>query len=94
MPATRCSCGFESQPDEDLTDHLLTVFAPPGSTGTDGQTHEEHAALTCSCGFAAPSPAELDNHFLTSFTPATNLAPDGRAHQPVEHNAVNLGRLR
>jgi hypothetical protein len=83
MPATRCSCGFESLPDEDITDHLLTVFDPPDSTGTDGQLHEEHAPLTCSCGYTAISPEALDDHFLAAFTPAGKIAPDGREHQPI-----------
>jgi hypothetical protein len=41
--ATRCACGFESRPDGRISDHLLTVFDPPDSAGTDGQVHEEHA---------------------------------------------------
>jgi hypothetical protein len=83
MPATRCSCGFESLPDEELTDHLLTVFAPPESTGTDSLIHEERATLTCSCGFPATSPEGLDEHFLASFTPADSIARDGLKHQPI-----------
>jgi hypothetical protein len=83
MPATRCACGFESRPDEEITDHLLTVFDPPHSAGTDGQVHEEHAALTCSCGFRATSPEALDHHFLAAFTPADKIAGDGRQHQPI-----------
>jgi hypothetical protein len=83
MPATRCSCGFESLPDEDLTDHLLTVFDPPDSVGADGLIHTEHATLTCSCGFAATSPAGLDEHFLAAITPADSIARDGRKHQPI-----------
>jgi hypothetical protein len=83
MPATRCACGFESRPDEGVTDHLLTVFDPPDSVGTDGQVHEERAALTCSCGFRAPSPAALDHHFLAAFTPAGKTARDGLPHHPI-----------
>ena len=83
MPATRCSCGFESMPDEELTDHLLTVFDPPDSLGTDGLIHQEHATLTCSCGFPATSPEDLDDHFLTAFTPADSIARDGQKHQPI-----------
>jgi hypothetical protein len=83
VPATRCSCGFESRPDEEITDHLLTVFDRPDSVGTDGQVHEERAALTCSCGCKAPSPADLDDHFLAAFTPADKIARDGRRHQPI-----------
>ena len=83
MPATRCTCGFESQPDDEITDHLLTVFDPPDSLGTDGQPHEERAALTCSCGFRAAPPAALDDHFLAAFTPAGEIARDGRQHHPI-----------
>jgi hypothetical protein len=83
MPATRCACGFESRPDEQITDHLLTVFDPPDSVGADGQLHEERAALTCSCGFRAPCPAALDHHFLAAFTPSDKIASDGRPHQPI-----------
>jgi hypothetical protein len=83
MPATRCACGFESRPDESITDHLLTVFDPPDSAGTDGQVHEERAALTCSCGFRATSPEDLDDHFLAAFTPAGKIAPDGHKHEAV-----------
>ena len=81
MPATRCACGFESRPDEEITDHLLTVFDPPDSVGIDGQVHEERAALTCSCGFRAPYPAALDHHFLSEFTPADRIARDGHRHE-------------
>lgn len=80
MPATRCACGFESRPDEEITDHLLTVFDPPDSVGIDGLVHEERAALTCSCGFRAPYPAALDHHFLAAFTPVDKIGGDGRQH--------------
>ncbi len=83
MPATHCSCGFESRPDEELTDHLLTVFDPPDSVGTDGLIHTEHATLTCSCGFEATSPEDLDDHFLAAFTPADAITRDGQRHQPI-----------
>lgn len=83
MPATRCACGFESRSDDEITDHLLTVFDPPDSLGADGQVHEERAALTCSCGFRAASPAALDDHFLAAFTPVGKTARDGRQHQPI-----------
>jgi hypothetical protein len=80
-PATRCACGFERQPDEEVTDHLLTVFDPPDAVGIDGQAHEERAPLTCCCGFAATSPESLDHHFLAKFTPASKTARDGCRHE-------------
>ncbi len=83
MPATHCSCGFESLPDEELTDHLLTVFDHPDSVGTDDQVHQERATLTCSCGFPATSPEDLDKHFLAAFTPADKIGRDGQQHQPI-----------
>jgi hypothetical protein len=82
MPATRCACGFENRPDEDLTDHLLAVFSPPDSLGADGLIHEERIIFTCSCGFAAVTPEDLDEHFLAAFTPASKIAPDGQEHEP------------
>jgi hypothetical protein len=83
MPATRCTCGFESLPDEELTDHLLTVFDLSDSVGTDGLIHQEHATLICSCSFAATSPEDLDEHFLAAFIPADSIARDGLKHQPI-----------
>jgi hypothetical protein len=82
MLATRCACGFRRLADEGVSDHLLAIFEPPDSTGTDGLVHLELAPLACSCGFQAASPDELDRHFLAAFTPAGSVARDGRTHEP------------
>jgi hypothetical protein len=81
--ASACaSCSFERQPDEEVTDHLLTVFDPLDATGTDGQIHTERAPLSCACGFPGTSPEALGTHFLAKFTPAGKIAPDGLKHEP------------
>jgi hypothetical protein len=81
MTATRCSCGFERLDDEEVSDHLLAAFEPRDLTGTDGQVHQELAALACSCGYAATSVPELDGHFLAMFTPAGLVGRDGAKHE-------------
>ena len=83
MLATRCTCGFQRLDDEEVTDHLLAVFEPADSVGSDGQIHQEGTALACVCGFAAPSAKELDAHFLAVFTPANHVAADGQKHEPL-----------
>ncbi len=83
MLAMRCACGFERLEDEQLIDHLLAVFEPDDSTGTDGLVHLEMAKRACSCGFRAASSDELDSHFLSAFTSADRLGRDGRKHEPV-----------
>jgi hypothetical protein len=83
MLATRCACGFERLQDEEVIDHLLAVFEPEDSTGTDGVVHLEMAKRICSCGFQAASRDDLDVHFLGVFTPANQVGADGRRHEPV-----------
>lgn len=83
MLATRCACGFERLQDEEVIDHLLAVFEPEDSTGTDGVIHLEMAKRICSCGFQAASRDDLDVHFLGVFTPANQVGADGRRHEPV-----------
>jgi hypothetical protein len=72
--------------DEEVSDHLLAVFAPDDSLGPDGQVHEEGELRVCSCGFSAAFGAQLDAHFLTVFTPDDRLDPDGTRH----HVTANL----
>jgi len=79
MLATRCACGFEALPDEQVIDHLLAIFDPADAIGTDGEIHEEMASLACSCGITSVSSEEMDAHFLAVFTP---VGPVGRAHEP------------
>jgi hypothetical protein len=83
MLATRCACGFERLDDEEVTDHLLTLFEPGDATGSDRQVHEEMAALACSCGFMAAVAGEMDSHFLAVFTPADSVGRDGEKHEPI-----------
>jgi hypothetical protein len=82
MRATRCACGFERLADEEVIDHLLALFDPADSRGTDGREHEERQGRTCSCGFAGATGEELDEHFLEAFTPAGSVGRDGREHEP------------
>lgn len=82
MNAIRCSCGFAELADETVIDHLLRVFEPEGSRGTDGLVHEEVAPpRTCSCGFTAMTPADVDSHFLRVFTPPGAVGRDGKKHE-------------
>ena len=82
MLATRCSCGFVRLDDEEVSDHLLSVFEPEDGTGSDGRAHQELAGLTCSCGFRAASAGEMDSHFLVAFIPAGSVGRDGARHEP------------
>jgi len=79
-----CACGFTELADEDITDHLETVFEPDDLTGNDGQVHQETSNLTCSCGLAFITTEELDNHFLAVFTPADAVGRDGQKHEAVD----------
>jgi hypothetical protein len=81
--ATRCACGFERLEDEEVIDHLLLVFDPEDSTGTDDRVHLEMAKLTCSCGFQTVHGDDLDYHFLVVFTPSDQVGRDGRRHEPI-----------
>jgi hypothetical protein len=93
MTDMQCSCGFTETGDETITDHLLAVFAPEDSRGTDGLIHEEWTtALACTCGVATTTPAELDRHFLTVFTPADTIGHDGQKHAPVAAAEQNGGQ--
>ena len=83
MLATRCACGFERLADEEVSDHLLAVFEPGDSVGTDGQVHQERDLRACSCGFSAASGEELDAHFLAVFTPADAVGRDGKEHRAI-----------
>lgn len=83
MINARCSCGFSEGGDERIGDHLLEVFTPGDSRGSDGLVHEEWTAtLTCSCGVATTTPNELDAHFLAVFTPDNAVGRDGNKHEP------------
>jgi hypothetical protein len=84
MLATRCACGFERLPDEEVIDHLLAIFEPQDTVGNDGQTHEELTGRACLCGFLAISGEELDTHFLTVFTAADAIGSDGRRHEATD----------
>ncbi|HEY6788555.1 MAG TPA: hypothetical protein VI365_14720 [Trebonia sp.] len=81
MLATRCSCGFETLNEEEVTDHLLAVFETEDTIGNDGQAHLEDRRLSCSCGFSGSSAEELDAHFLAVFTPVGSVARDGAKHE-------------
>jgi hypothetical protein len=81
MTTPDCSCGFTQLADEQITDHLLQVFAPEDMTGKDGQVHEETERLRCSCGLVAVTTGELDNHFLAIFTPYDAVGRDGNTHK-------------
>lgn len=81
MADARCSCGFSQSEDEKLVDHLLSVFEPEDSVGSDGIVHLEMATLGCSCGFRAATSREMDEHFLAVFTPAGSVGNDGRKHE-------------
>ena len=84
MPQGRCSCGFSRTEDEELIDHLLTVFSPPDDTAGDGREHyEADPRLTCPCGFTADTAEEMDDHFLRVFTPVDSIGRDGARHVPV-----------
>lgn len=89
LHTARCLCGFTEDADETIMDHLLRVFEPDDSRGTDGLVHEEVAPpLTCSCGFTAMTSADLDGHFLRAFIPEDAIAPDGRKHgKPTSDNS-------
>jgi hypothetical protein len=80
--ATRCACGFSRLEDEEVIDHLLLVFEPADSTGTDGRVHLEMERRACSCGFQAVMNENLDCHFLVIFTPSNRVGRDGRRHEP------------
>jgi hypothetical protein len=82
--ATRCSCGFERLDDEEVSDHLLAVFEPDGSIGTDGRVHQEGALRTCSCGLSVPTGGQLDAHFIAVFTPADRIGRDGKRHEVLD----------
>ncbi len=81
--ATHCACGFKRLGDEEVIDHLLAVFEPEDSTGTDGLVHLEMANLACSCGFQTFHGDDLDYHFLVVFTPSHQVGYDGHRHEPV-----------
>jgi hypothetical protein len=83
MVAARCSCGFAELADEEMTDHLLSVFEPDDLKGNDGQVHEERGCLACACGLSAITTEELDAHFLKTFIPADVIGRDGQRHEPV-----------
>jgi anti-sigma regulatory factor (Ser/Thr protein kinase) len=85
-PARQCTCGFAEAADETLTDHLLTVFVPPGCRALDGRVHEEGDRGRCLCGLAAPAPGALDDHFLTVFAPVTAIGCDGARHAPARRS--------
>jgi hypothetical protein len=81
--ATRCACGFSRLEDEEVIDHLLLVFEPVDSTGTDGRVHLEMGLMTCCCGFQTVMDEDLDCHFLVIFTPSNRVGRDGRRHEPL-----------
>jgi triosephosphate isomerase len=81
--ATQCACGFEALADEQVIDHILAIFEPPGAIGTDGKMHEEMVSRVCSCGIASISGDEMGAHFLAVFIPAHSVGRDGRRHEPV-----------
>ena len=83
MLATRCACGFQELADEQLIDHLLSVFEPEGAIGTDGDIHLETTSKACSCGLPFPSVEQFDAHFLAQFTPADSIGHKGQRHEPV-----------
>jgi hypothetical protein len=84
MVAARCSCGFTELADEEMTDHLLSVFERDDLKGNDGQVHEERGRLACTCGLSAITPEELDAHLLKVFAPADAIGRDGRKHELME----------
>ena len=83
MTAARCTCGFTELADEELNDHLLSVFEPEDRMGNDGLAHEERERLTCACGFTASMPEDLDAHFMKVFAPDDAIGSDGHRHEPV-----------
>jgi len=83
MLATRCACGFERLEDEEVNDHLLAVFEPDDSIGTDGHVHHERDLRVCSCGFSSVSGEKLDAHFLAVFTPVNFVGNDGKKHMVI-----------
>jgi hypothetical protein len=83
VDAERCSCGFVSNQEMRLTDHLLEVFVPEDAVAPDGRRHDETEHLACACGFIATAGGELDQHLLGIFTPAGNIGPDGLKHAPL-----------
>lgn len=93
-----CECGYQADSADDLTDHLLEIFAPDKDTGVDGLPHAEAAQdcprddgiLTCLCGYAGMIEA-LDEHFLRMFTPADGTGSDGLAHGAATTTAYSPG---
>lgn len=81
MDAERCSCGFASNQEMRLTDHLLEIFVPEDAVAVNGRAHDEAEHLACACGFTATVGHELDEHFLQAFTPGDNIGLDGRKHE-------------
>lgn len=80
MTATKCSCGFAELPDERLIDHLLEVFEPGDSIGSDGEVHGESSLLRCCCGTVSTTTETLDEHLLKIFTPDDAIGRDGQKH--------------
>jgi hypothetical protein len=79
--AQGCSCGFARLDDEEVIDHLLALFTPADSRGSDGQVHMEgRGALACFCGVTPTKAAEMDQHFLEMFTPTDSIGRDGKQH--------------
>jgi hypothetical protein len=87
MPA--CTCGYEAEDINDLTDHLGEQFIPADDLAAGGRPHAEAARRTCLCGFTAADSTGLDTHLLATFTPPDAVGPDGR-----EHSVVTAARAR
>jgi hypothetical protein len=79
----RCSCGFASDQEMGLTDHLLEIFVPEDAVDSDGQRHDEMEHLACACGFTATAGREMDRHLLGIFMPTDHIGLDGREHTPL-----------
>jgi hypothetical protein len=92
-----CSCGVAAPTHDELTDHLLEVFALAGDTAPDGQQHAEAARdqraapRRCVCGYAATSLDDIDHHILAAYTPPDATAPDGTRHVPTPADRAQDG---
>jgi hypothetical protein len=84
MTAARCTCSFTELDDEEIVDHLLSVFEPDDHRGTDGQVHLEGDRLACLCGVTAITTEDLDAHLLNAFTPVDAIGRDGKKHEVID----------
>jgi hypothetical protein len=83
MTAVRCTRGFTELDDEQIIDHLHSMFQPDDNCGNDGLPHEEGQNLACSCGFTATA-SELDSHFLKAFMTDDDIDRDGQRHEAMQ----------